>query len=260
MTSKTISRTLKTTVAVGATATLMGLGLGAASAHVSADPTSTDANTYSAVSFAIGHGCNGSNTTSVAISLPAELNDATPTVNANWTIAKTTEKLAEPIKQANGSSITERTSVITYTAKAPLDAHQRDVLTLSLKVPDTAGKTLYFPTLQTCETGATNWADVPADGQDPESLKSPAPSLVVTAASAEGDGHGGHGAAATAGGGTTAAAETTATAANQTPAWIGLGAGVMGLVLGTVALFRTRKTSPAVATAVGSSGTGAAGK
>ncbi|WP_427016313.1 YcnI family protein [Pseudarthrobacter sp. P1] len=241
MTRTTLHRALKTTLALGATGSLMALGLGAASAHVEADPTSTAANSYSLVSFSIGHGCSGSPTTSVAITLPTELNDATPTVNANWTISKTTQKLDAPVTQANGSTITERTSQIIYTAKTPLDAHQRDVLTLSLKVPDAAGKTLYFPTLQSCETGETNWADIAAAGQDPETLKAPAPSLAVTAAAADADAHG---AAHADGGAEAAGAEPAASAgASQAPGWIGLGAGLLGLAMGGVALVRTRKTA-----------------
>ena len=90
------SRTLKTSAALGTTAGLMLLGLGAASAHVSATPTETAAGAYSLVTFAVGHGCDGSATTSLTITLPDELNDATPTVNPNWTISKATQKLDTP--------------------------------------------------------------------------------------------------------------------------------------------------------------------
>jgi uncharacterized protein YcnI len=241
-------RALKTTLALGATASMMALGLGAASAHVDADPSSTAANSYTLLSFSVPHGCSGSPTTAVAITLPAELTDATPTVNPNWTITKTTQKLDTPVTQANGATITERTSQIIYTAKTPLDPHQRDVLVLSLKVPDAAGKTLYFPTLQSCETGETNWADIPTAGQDPESLKAPAPSLAVTAASTgaaadgHGDSHAGSGVEAAGSG-----AGTAGNAGNQAPGWIGLGAGVLGLAMGGVALVRTRKGGTAAA-------------
>ena len=61
----------------------------------------------------------------------------------------------------------------------------------SVKLPDVAGKTLYFPTLQNCEVGQTDWSQLPAEGQDPHSLKAPAPSVTVTAAAAA-DGHAAH--------------------------------------------------------------------
>ncbi|ALV47191.1 nuclear export factor GLE1 [Arthrobacter alpinus] len=229
-----ISRTLKTTAALGSTAALMMLGLGAASAHVSATPTETAAGAYSLVTFSVGHGCDGSPTTAVTISLPEELNDATPTVNPNWTISKSVEKLDTPITLANGSKVSERTASITYTAKTPLEDHQRDTFTLSLQLPETAGTTLHFPTLQTCETGQTDWKEIPAAGADHDSVKAPAPELTITAAVAE-DAHGAHGSA------DVAASTDTNDAGASWPAWIGLAAGLAGLVLGGLAFWRTTR-------------------
>lgn len=229
-----ISRTLKTTLALGATSGLMLLGLGSASAHVSATPTETAAGAYTLVTFAVGHGCDGSPTTAMTITLPKELNDATPTVNPNWTISKATEKLDTPVTLPNGSKISERTASITYTAKTPLDAHQRDTFTLSLQLPDAAGTTLHFPTLQKCETGQTDWKEIPAAGADHDSVDAPAPELTITAAVA-GDAHGAHGA--------DAASESAETSDGGTtwPAWLGLGAGLAGLVLGGLAFLRTSR-------------------
>lgn len=229
-----ISRTLKTTLAVGATASLMMLGLGSASAHVSATPTETAAGAYSLVTFSVGHGCEGSPTTAITITLPDELNDATPTVNPNWTITTAKQKLDTPRTLANGSKISERTESITYTAKTPLVDHQRDTFTLSVQLPETAGTTLHFPTLQTCETGQTDWKEIPAAGADHDSVKAPAPELTVTAAVAE-DAHGGHDAAAS------VASASTSDAGTTWPAWLGLGAGLAGLILGGLAFWRTTR-------------------
>jgi uncharacterized protein YcnI len=234
------ARTRRTTLIALTTAGLMTLGLGAASAHVSVTPDKTAANSYSLLTFSVGHGCDGSATTSLAISLPDELVDATPTVNPNWTISKVTEKLAEPRTLANGSSVTERTSQIVYTAKTPLDPHQRDAVVLSVQLPDAAGKTLYFPTLQTCEVGQTNWAAIPADGQDAESIDDPAPGIAVSAAvDASGDAASQEAAPTQAVAGQSSAT-VAAPAGSTAPGWIGLVAGLLGLVLGGVALGRTR--------------------
>ncbi|MCU1573086.1 MAG: nuclear export factor [Micrococcaceae bacterium] len=239
------TRTRRTTLIAAATAALMTFGLGAASAHVSVTPDKTAANSYSLLTFSVGHGCDGSATTSLAISLPNELVDATPTVNPNWTISKVTEKLAEPRTLANGSSVTERTSQIVYTAKTPLDPHQRDAVVLSVQLPDAAGKTLYFPTLQTCEVGQTNWAAIPADGQDPESIKDPAPGVAVSGAvGASGDPGASQEAAPAQAVADQASANVAAPAGSTAPGWIGLVAGLLGLVLGGVALARTRGGRP----------------
>ncbi|MDJ0317970.1 YcnI family copper-binding membrane protein [Arthrobacter antibioticus] len=226
------SRTLKSTVALGATAGMMMLGLGAASAHVSATPSETAAGAYSLVTFAVGHGCDGSPTTAITISLPEELTDATPTVNPNWTISKSMQKLDTPITLPNGSKVSERTGSITYTAKTPLIDHERDTFTLSLKLPETVGTTLHFPTLQKCEKGQTDWKEIPAAGADHDSVDSPAPEVTVTAAVA-GDGHGVQ---------ADAAQMTEANDAGSSwPAWLGLGAGLAGLILGGLAFLRTTR-------------------
>lgn len=245
-----LRRSLATAAATGGAAALLLAAAGGATAHVGVTPDKTSANSYALLTFAVPHGCDESGTTRVAITLPAELNDAQPTVNPNWTVEKVTEQLTEPKKLADGTSITKRTSQIVYTAKAPLEHQLRDTLVLSAKLPDAAGKTLYFPTLQTCQTGQTDWSEIPADGQDPHSLKAPAPSVTVTeAASTDG-----HGAAPAASHSTEQASAVSGSGADDGGAgarsWAGLAAGLGGLVLGGTALVRsTARRNPADAPA-----------
>ncbi|MEA3551699.1 YcnI family protein [Pseudarthrobacter sp. C1] len=229
-----LRRALKTSAATGGAAMLLLAAAGGAAAHVGVTPDKTSANSYALLTFAVPHGCDGSGTTKVAITLPAELNDAQPTVNPNWTAEKVTEQLAEPRKLADGSSITKRTSQVVYTAKTPLEHQLRDTLVLSVKLPDAAGTTLYFPTLQTCEAGQTDWSEIAKDGQDPHSLKAPAPSVTITGAAGAG-GPGTEHAAAVADGGAAARADGGADARS----WAGLAAGVGGLVLGGAAFVRS---------------------
>ena len=101
-----LRRTLTATAVAGGTAALMLVGIAAASAHVEATPDTTAANSYALLTFGIPHGCKTSGTTKMTITLPAELNDAQPTVNPNWTAQKVTEQLPAPKKLANGTSIT----------------------------------------------------------------------------------------------------------------------------------------------------------
>ncbi|GHG42548.1 hypothetical protein GCM10012320_05650 [Sinomonas cellulolyticus] len=211
---------------------------GAASAHVGITPSSTDAGSSSLLTVAVPHGCGESPTTKVAISLPAELVDAQPTVNANWTVEKVVQKLDAPQKLADGASVTQRTSQVVYTAKTPLESHLRDTFVLSVKLPaDAAGKTLYFPTLQTCEKGSTDWNEIPAAGAAHDSVKSPAPSVTVAGAKAPAGEHAEHGAVDTADPASTTASSTGGAAV---AGWAGLAAGLAGLALGAAALVRTR--------------------
>ncbi|WP_430297032.1 YcnI family protein [Sinomonas sp. B1-1] len=236
-------RTVRTLAPAAVAGGLLLAGAGAAAAHVGITPSATDAGSSSLLTVAIPHGCGESPTTKVAISLPAELVDAQPTVNPNWTVEKVTQKLGAPQKLADGSSVTERTAQVVYTAKAPLEAHLRDTLVLSVRLPvDAAGKTLYFPTLQTCGAGQTDWKEIPAEGQDPHGLQAPAPSVTVTApAAATASGHDAH---ASGSGLNAAPASVTSDAAGDSVSgaagWAGLVAGLLGLVMGGLALLRTR--------------------
>lgn len=229
-----LRRTLTAAAATGSAAALLLAAAGGAAAHVGVTPDKTSANSYALLTFGIPHGCDGSGTTKVSITLPPELNDAQPTVNPNWTVEKVTEQLPEPKKLADGTSITKRTNQIVYTAKAPLEHQLRDALVLSVKLPDAPGSTLYFPTLQTCETGQTDWSEIPRDGQDPHSLAAPAPSLTVTEEASSG----GHGAASPAAPHATDQAAAMADGGADARSWAGLGAGLAGLALGGAAFIR----------------------
>lgn len=239
MASSTLRRTFTAAAAAAGTAALLLTAATGASAHVGITPDKTSANSYALLTFGIPHGCEESGTTKLTITLPAELNDAQPTVNPNWTVEEVTEQLAEPRKLANGTSITKRTSQIVYTAKTPLAHDLRDAVVLSLKLPDAPGTTLYFPTLQTCETGQTDWSEIAKDGQDPHSLKAPAPFITITEA-AGADGHSAAGATAgQATGHSTEQASAVTDGGAEARSWAGLAAGVGGLALGGVALARS---------------------
>lgn len=169
---------------------IVALSAGAASAHVTVTPNVTSAGSYAVLTFSVGHGCEGSPTTKLAIAMPEEIPSVTPTVNPNWTIEKVAQKLDEPIKDAHGNEITERIAQVVYTAKTPLVDGYRDTVELSVQLPDAAGETLAFPVVQSCAKGETGWTETTADGQDAEELEHPAPTVTITEASGEGH-HGG---------------------------------------------------------------------
>ncbi len=231
-----------------ASAALMVAGAGAASAHVSVTTDNAAAGSSAVLAFSMAHGCDGSPTTKVAIKMPMGVNSVAPTVNPGWTVTKINEKLATPVKDHHGNTLTSRVDQVVYTAKSPLADGYRDVLTVSVPLPeDSAGTVLAFPVVQTCEKGETAWVDLPADGQDPEELEAPAPSITVTAAQAT-DHHGadaGPADDAEANDATGAAAVVAAPAESGGPGLglAGLIAGLAGLGMGAVALLRGRQPS-----------------
>lgn len=235
--------------AVGAATAALGLvalSAGAASAHVTVTPDTTAAGGYAVLTFAVPHGCEGSPTTKIAIAMPEEVPQVTPTVNPGWTVEKVQEKLDPPVEDAHGNTVTERVSQVVYTARTPLPDGYRDTLALSLQLPEKEGETLTFPIVQTCVKGSTSWNETAAEGQDEEELAHPAPSVTITAASAEGDHHGGAEAESESDGdkGSDAKADSEADSDDGDGDGLAIGglvAGLGGLALGGVALARTRK-------------------
>ena len=211
--------------AVGAAGAL-ALAVAPASAHVTVTPSTTAAGAFGVLSFSAGHGCDGSPTTTIAIDLPEEIYAVTPTRNPFWTVEKVMEELDEPITDAHGNEITERVDQVVYSARTPLPEGQRDTFELSLQLPDAEGETLAFPVVQTCEKGENPWTETAAEGQDPEELEFPAPLVTITGGSDE------------------APAATTGDGADEDGnglALAGLGTGVAGIVIGGIALARSRK-------------------
>lgn len=206
-------------------------GAGTASAHVSVTPSSTAAGSYSVLTFSVGHGCEASPTTRLAIQIPESIIAVTPTVNPNWTVEKKMAKLASSTDDSHGEAATERVAEVVYTAKQPLPDGLRDTVALQLPLPDEEGQKVVFPVIQTCEKGETAWTQTYEEGEDePES---PAPFIETTAATDDGHGHGA----------SDSADEDADEAGTGTDAlgWAGVVLGALGLAAGGFALGRTRK-------------------
>ena len=235
--------------AAAATAVLMAAGVSTASAHVHVSPESADAGASTLLTFETSHGCSGSPTTAITVTLPEQVTDAVPTAHPGWSISKVTEEFKEPRVLENGTSIGSRTSQVVFTADSPLPDGIRDTFQLSVRIPDGSGDSLAFPVLQTCVEGQSDWSQVAADGQSADDLSFPAPLVAVsTAANSSDDGGNGDAHGASAGGGAdehgTAddeAVDEDDVEAAAVAGYAGLGAGILGLVLGAAALYRTRK-------------------
>lgn len=217
-----------------AAAGALALAAAPASAHVTVTPSTTAAGSYAVLTFSAGHGCDGSPTTSIAIDLPEEVYAATPTRNPFWTVEKVMEQLEEPITDAHGNEVTERVDQVVYTARTPLPEGERDTFELSLQLPDAAGTTLAFPVVQTCEQGENPWTETAAEGQDLEELEFPAPLVTITESEALAEVSASSDAPATAG-------IDEAEDDGDGLALAGLGTGVVGIVVGGIALARSRK-------------------
>lgn len=150
-------RAIRTTLLAGAAGLTLALALPtAASAHVGvASATSTAPGTVSVITFSLGHACDGSPTTSVAIDLPAPMSGVVPTAKAGWQVAAETG--------AEGTTVT-------YTADEPLADGIRDTFDVQAYLPEGVDE-LVMPASQTCVEGGYAW-----DGSDADH---PAPTLAL---------------------------------------------------------------------------------
>lgn len=234
-----IRRALARAAATGAAAAIAVLTLsGPAGAHVTVATDSAAAGSYALLTFSVPHGCDGEPTTEVAIQIPEPLNAVTPSVNPNWELEKVFTELPEPVTDSHGNEVTERVSEVVYTANTPLPEGVRDAFELSLRLPEeTAGQTLHFPVVQVCGDAEHPWIEIAEEGQDPDELESPAPSIEVIAPDA---------AAADEDAAAAAESESEPTAADEEDGdepllYTAIALGAIGVLLGALALVRGRR-------------------
>ena len=165
--------------ALGATALVLAGAL-PASAHATLAVTeASPVGVYRGV-VRIGHGCDGSPTTRLSVRVPEGVLDVKPMPKPGWNLETRRSAYARPYTLW-GKPVTEGVTEVTWTGR--LDPEHYDEFTFVSRLSDTlnADSTLYFPVVQGCETGAANWVQIPAEGQDPHALKEPAPGVRLVA-------------------------------------------------------------------------------
>ena len=164
---------------LGAAALVVAAPL-AAQAHVTATPDSATAGGHGTITVAFSHGCDGSPTKSLEITIPEGIASVSPTLTPGWQIDVQRDGEDGPV------------SLITYTADQAVPDGIRAAVVLGVQyAEDTAGETLAFPVNQVCEVGNTDWAELADEGVDPHSLDAPAPTVTVGEAATDehGTGH-----------------------------------------------------------------------
>lgn len=135
-----------------------------AGAHASLEtPIAETGAAYQGV-LRIGHGCDASPTTALAMRLPAGFEGARALPKPGWTVDT-------------------KPGVLSWTAAskdAALQPTQRGEFAFAVTAPRAAGPA-WIKVLQTCEKGAQDWADVPAAGTSVAGMKTPAMLLAVLA-------------------------------------------------------------------------------
>jgi uncharacterized protein YcnI len=161
------------------TATAVGLlAAGPARAHVTLDRNEAPAESFFNAMVNVPHGCEGSPTLKVRVRIPAGVIGIKPQPKPGWELVIRKEKLAQPIVESHGRTISEVVAEVTWTGRL-LDENF-DQFGIHMRLPNKPGETLYFPTVQECENGVHRWIEIPAAGKSRGDYKEPAPFLRLT--------------------------------------------------------------------------------
>jgi periplasmic copper chaperone A len=130
---------------------------------------------YRAV-FKVEHGCNGSPTVKLRVQIPAGVIEVTPAPKPGWQVDVVTAKFEKPIS-FHGNEVAEGVKEVAWTGNLRNDKHDEFVVSTYLTDTLQAGRTLYFPVVQECETGVSRWIEIPPAGKSARDLKEPAPGV-----------------------------------------------------------------------------------
>jgi uncharacterized protein YcnI len=125
----------------------------------------------------VPHGCEKTATTSLRVRIPEGVIGVKPMPKPRWTLTTVTAKYPRPVKLYH-AELSEGVVEISWAGgKLPDAWYDEFVFTGYLSGELQAGKTLYFPVVQECETGVHRWIEIPAAGQSRSDLPQPAPEL-----------------------------------------------------------------------------------
>lgn len=157
-------------------ATLLGAGAAPAAAHIVFEQKQAAAGTYFKGTLLVGHGCSGSATRAVTVTIPESVHGAHPQPKPGWKLDVGRVAVADPF-ESHGKTMREDVRTLRWHGGTIADAHFDDFAIL-MRLPDTPGK-LYFKVKQECENGTMEWSQVPVEGQSLKDLKTPAALLEV---------------------------------------------------------------------------------
>lgn len=155
---------------------LMAVAATGAYAHIGVEPSTARAGSGVRTAFRITHGCEGSPTTRVTLTVPEGVVSARPMPKPGWTLQLRNEPLAQPY-ELHGRRVTQRLAEVSWTG-GPLENAHFDEFVLLLRLSASPGKR-YFKLTQECVRGRNEWVEVPPAGGTGTELRYPAAVLDV---------------------------------------------------------------------------------
>ena len=165
-------------LAVSAVASL--LFAGQASAHVTFVSATAKPGATVVLQLQVPHGCDGKATTELQVKLPDGFYGAKPQPKAGWELEVIKGTYAKPSSD-HGKPVTSGATEIRW-KNGNLSDDFYDTFVIQGKFDGLAeGAVVAFPIIQICGTDKAEWTQIAAPGVDAHSLKSPAPTVKITA-------------------------------------------------------------------------------
>jgi periplasmic copper chaperone A len=175
------------TLAVAGIFALSCLSLAYASpalAHATFETATAEAGKTSKNVLRVPHGCGTQATHTIRIQIPEGVHSVKPMPKPGWTLTTVTGNYPKPV-MAGEKQILEGVREIIWSGGNLPNEHYDEFVFRSAISSDTNGDTmLFFPATQECATDKVAWIEIPAAGQDPHTLKMPAPGIRILQAQA----------------------------------------------------------------------------
>jgi len=132
-----------------------------AGAHAVIQQTDAESGSYYKGVIGLSHGCEGSATTKVTITIPNGVRGAKPMPKPGWKLDVVKSVLERPY-QSHGKTVTEDVTQISWYGGVLEHAHY-DEFAFRGQIGVGTGTRLYFPVRQECVVGELNWDQKPGD-------------------------------------------------------------------------------------------------
>jgi uncharacterized protein YcnI/copper(I)-binding protein len=149
-------------------------------AHITLATGETRASTYYKAVFQVPHGCDGAATQSIRIQIPEGVIGVKPMPKPGWTLNVTRGAYAKSY-QSHGKAVTEGPKEVVWSGGSLSDDNYDEFVFTSFITDFPSGQAIAFPTVQQCTKGEVRWDQIASAGENPHSLKSPAPMLRIVA-------------------------------------------------------------------------------
>jgi uncharacterized protein YcnI len=149
-----------------------------ASAHVTMNPNEWAAGGFARFALRVPNESAEASTTKIVLKFPESVRSARFQPVEGWTRTVQTVELETPITDEDGNEITERFDTVTWEG-GEIKPGEFQEFGISIEIPDEAGTSISFPTVQTYSDGEiSRWIG-------PEGSDEPAPAVLILAGEEE---------------------------------------------------------------------------